>query len=119
MSVSWKTVRVLVSSTFRDMHAERGHLVRVVFPELRAALQPHRIELIDIDLRWGVTWVQAEDDRVVDISLQWIDKCRTFFLGILGQRYGCRPLPPQVGAVELSIRTAKVRLIEPQILGCA
>jgi hypothetical protein len=30
-----KSVRVFISSTFRDMHAERDHLVTVVFPELR------------------------------------------------------------------------------------
>ncbi|MBN2560004.1 MAG: DUF4062 domain-containing protein [Phycisphaerae bacterium] len=31
-----RTIRVFVSSTFRDMHAERDHLVTVVFPELRS-----------------------------------------------------------------------------------
>jgi len=28
-------VRVFISSTFRDMQAERDHLVRFVFPRLR------------------------------------------------------------------------------------
>jgi hypothetical protein len=31
---SLRSVRVFTSSTFRDMHAERDHLVTVVFPEL-------------------------------------------------------------------------------------
>ncbi len=35
MATAWRTARVFVSSTFRDMHAERDHLARVVFPELR------------------------------------------------------------------------------------
>lgn len=35
MSANWKTVRVFISSTFRDMQAERDHLVRFVFPRLR------------------------------------------------------------------------------------
>ena len=35
MPKSWKNVRLFISSTFRDMHAERDHLVTVVFPELR------------------------------------------------------------------------------------
>ncbi len=34
MAQGWNTVRVFISSTFRDMHAERDYLVRVVFPEL-------------------------------------------------------------------------------------
>jgi len=35
MAQTWKTVRIFISSTFRYMHAERDHLVKVVFPELR------------------------------------------------------------------------------------
>jgi len=35
-----RTVRVFISSTFRDMHVERDQLVRVVFPELRQRLFP-------------------------------------------------------------------------------
>jgi len=30
MSATWKNVRVFISSTFRDMQAERDHLVRFV-----------------------------------------------------------------------------------------
>ena len=33
MAQTWKTVRVFISSTFKDMHAERDHLVEVVFPQ--------------------------------------------------------------------------------------
>ncbi|MBI3797269.1 MAG: DUF4062 domain-containing protein [Deltaproteobacteria bacterium] len=53
MTTNWKTVRVFISSTFRDMQAERDHLVRFVFPRLREQLLPRRIHLVDIDLRWG------------------------------------------------------------------
>ncbi|MBI1917034.1 MAG: DUF4062 domain-containing protein [Planctomycetes bacterium] len=91
MAGIWKTVRVFISSTFRDMHAERDHLVKVVFPALRERLEKHRIYLIDIDLRWGVTREQAENDLVLDLCLQQIDECRPFFLGILGERYGWVP----------------------------
>jgi telomerase protein component 1 len=87
----WRTVRVFISSTFRDMHAERDHLVKVVFPALRERLEKHRIHLVDIDLRWGVTREQAENDRVLELCLQQIDECRPFFIGILGERYGWLP----------------------------
>ena len=72
MVTTWKTVRVFISSTFRDMHAERDHLVKVVFPALRERLEKHRIHLIDIDLRWGVTREQAENDLALDLCLQQI-----------------------------------------------
>jgi len=42
--------------------------------------------LVDIDLRWGVTKEQADDDRALDLCLQQIDECRPFFIGILGER---------------------------------
>ncbi len=63
MAGNWRTVRVFISSTFRDMHAECDHLVQVVFPKLRERLASYRVELIDIDLRWGVTREQAENDQ--------------------------------------------------------
>ena len=37
MAATWKTVRVFISSTSRDMHAERDHLVKVTFPRREAA----------------------------------------------------------------------------------
>ena len=91
MATSWQTVRVFISSTFRDMQAERDHLVKVVFPALRERLEPYRVHLIDIDLRWGVTKEQAENDQVLDLCLQQIDECRPFFIGLLGERYGWVP----------------------------
>jgi len=91
MPTTWKTVRVFISSTFRDMHAERDHLIRVVFPELRERLEAHHVHLVDIDLRWGVTREQADNDLVLDLCLEEIDRCRPFFVGILGQRYGWVP----------------------------
>jgi len=83
MSAAWKTVRVFISSTFRDMHAERDYLVKVVFPALRERLERYRIHLIDIDLRWGITEEEAQKDRALDLCLQQIDECRPFFVGIL------------------------------------
>ncbi len=90
MANTWRTVRIFVSSTFRDMHAERDHLVKFVFPELRRRLLPHRVYLDDIDLRWGVTKEQAENDRTLNICLQQIDEC-SIFVGLLGERYGSVP----------------------------
>src|SRR4051795_13746800 len=91
MPVTWTSVRVFISSTFRDMQAERDHLVRVVFPALRERLEPFRVHLVDVDLRWGVTREQAENDQALRLCLEQIDECRPFFLGLLGERYGWVP----------------------------
>ncbi len=58
MPSTWKTVRVFISSTFRDMQAERDWLVKRVFPALRQRLEHYRIHLVDIDLRWSINKVQ-------------------------------------------------------------
>lgn len=55
MAEAWKEIRVFISSSFRDMQAERDHLVRFVFPRLREATARRCIRVVDVDLRWGVT----------------------------------------------------------------
>lgn len=91
-AVGWKTVHVFVSSTFNDMHGERDYLVKEVFPELRDWCEERKLRLVDIDLRWGVSEADAtHNQRVVEVCLQNIDRCRPFFLCFLGQRYGWIP----------------------------
>jgi len=61
MNTTSKTVRVFISSTFRDLQGERGHLVTVVFPEsspppprLRRAserVEQLGLEFCDVELR--------------------------------------------------------------------
>jgi len=87
----WRAIRVFISSTFRDLHAERDYLVRYTIPELRDWCERFRLHLVDIDLRWGVTAAEAESGRVLEICLGEIDGCRPFFVGLLGGRYGFIP----------------------------
>jgi hypothetical protein len=53
MGKRWRTVKVFISPTFRDMQAERAHLVRVVLPELKKLWRGKRVHLVDVDLRCG------------------------------------------------------------------
>jgi hypothetical protein len=87
----WRTVRVFVSSTFRDMQSERDYLAKVVFPELRDRMAKRNLHLVDLDLRWGVTEEEAEKGKVLDVILGEIDRSRPFFVGLLGERYGALP----------------------------
>jgi telomerase protein component 1 len=80
MTASWKTVHVFISSTFRDMHAERDHLVRFVFPKLRQELLQRRIHLVDVDLRWGITKEQVDNDQALHVYLRQIDEYRYFIV---------------------------------------
>ena len=103
----WREMRVFVSSTFRDFQAERDFLVRSVFPRLRERLEKYRIHFVDIDLRWGVTKEQADNDQALELCLVEIDKCRPetgnlrpFFIGMLGERYGWVPKKVDPGVLK-------------------
>ena len=77
--ITWKTVRVFISSTFKDMHAERDYLVKHVFPELAQWCEERLIRFYDVDLRWGVTTDEEENENAVTTCLDSIDDCRPFF----------------------------------------
>lgn len=91
-----KTIRVFVSSTFRDMHAERDYLNRFVFPELRSRCARYDAEFIGVDLRWGVTRDEAEQQGALSICLEEIERCRPFFVCLLGDRYGWAAPPEEI-----------------------
>lgn len=87
----WNEVKLFISSTFNDMHAERDYLVTEVFPELREWCEARRLRLTDIDLRWGISKDQPETEDTVRTCLRCIDECRPFFLCFVGQRRGWIP----------------------------
>jgi nephrocystin-3 len=84
-------IRIFISSTFRDMHDEREYIIKHIFPELRTICRERGVEFTEIDLRWGVTAEEAEQGKVLKICLDEIDRCRPYFIGILGERYGWVP----------------------------
>ena len=102
VSTSCRTGRVFISSTFRDMQAERDHLVTVVFPELRELVEPLGLEVFDVDLRWGAPAKDANGETANSWQYcrQWIDRVEPFFICILGQRYGWVPEPGEMMKAE-------------------
>ncbi len=84
-------LRLFISSTFRDLDAEREHLIKKVFPEIRAVCRSRGVTFTDVDLRWGLTEEEGTLGRIIRICLEEIDRCRPYFLGILGSTYGWIP----------------------------
>ncbi|HVK37053.1 MAG TPA: DUF4062 domain-containing protein [Candidatus Kapabacteria bacterium] len=84
-------LRVFVSSTFRDLQEEREHLVKKVFPEIRARCRARGITFTEVDLRWGLTDEDVVLGQVIRTCLEEIDRCRPYFIGITGERYGYVP----------------------------
>jgi len=92
----WLVRSIFVSSTFRDMHAERDHLRDVVWPELAERLRARRCHLELVDLRWGgggrgAAEEEARERQVLKVCLDEIDRCRPYLVVLLGDRYGWVP----------------------------
>ncbi len=86
-----RQIRVFISSTFRDMQAERDYLVKFIFPQLRKLCESRGVAWGEVDLRWGVTDEQVAEGKVLPICLEEIKRCRPYFIGLLGERYGWIP----------------------------
>jgi nephrocystin-3 len=84
-------VRVFVCSTFRDFADERDLLMKRVFPELRRRARERFVEVIGVDLRWGITEEESERGETLPICLREIERSRPHFIGLVGERYGWTP----------------------------
>lgn len=92
----WREQAIFISSTFRDMQAERDILHDRVFPSLRKRLAKYNLNIVPVDLRNGVETTGTESDtgkelQVLDVCLSEIKRCKPFLLVILGERYGWVP----------------------------
>lgn len=100
---AWHTRPVFLSSTFKDMQAERDYLRSHVFPELEEKLRKNRHHLELIDLRIGVETAGLSDEEerevwVLKVCLEEIRRSRPFLIVLLGDRYGWVPPPERVEA---------------------
>ncbi|MDK9701294.1 MAG: DUF4062 domain-containing protein [bacterium] len=86
-----RMIRVFISSTFNDMHEERNELVKFIFPELRKICERRHVTWGEVDLRWGIPDEAKAEGKVLPICLEEIKRCRPYFIGILGERYGWIP----------------------------
>ena len=91
----WTEIRLFLSSTFVDTHAERDTIIKNVIPEINRKMAPSFIRIIPVDLRWGV--LAEESKSCYDIQktcLNQVDKCRIeakqtpWFLALRTNRYG-------------------------------
>ena len=77
------------------MQAERDHLRNIVFPKVEEELRKKRIRLETVDLRWGVDTASVNEDEreatILKVCIEEIERCKPFFIGLLGDRYGWVP----------------------------
>lgn len=86
---------VFISSTFKDMQAERDALQNVVAPLLDNQISKYGEGLFFNDLRWGVNTSDLSSDeankKILDVCLDEIDGCKPYMIVIVGERYGWIP----------------------------
>lgn len=83
------------------MQEERNILVKHVFPQLRKICGERAVSWSEVDLRWGITDEQKAEGKVLPLCLEEIRRCRPYFIGLLGQRYGHVPESMPVELLEL------------------
>jgi len=95
-------VKPFLSSTFKDMKAERKHLRERIFPQLRDSARQSGGDFSPIDLQWvrtepagaaaegavlqGVTSDDEAKGKVIFNCLHYINGTRPFFICLLGER---------------------------------
>eukprot|EP01038_Epipyxis_sp_PR26KG_P005385 gene5385-7468_t len=100
--MTWKSptfkICCYISSTITDTQIERRIILDEVLFALRELAQPHEIEVVFVDLRFGIRQQNIEDHdtwRTCGRCLSW---CKTessgiFFLSLLSDKYGAAILP--------------------------
>lgn len=106
-NIKKRVIKVFISSTFRDMHSERDHLNKFVFPRIHEYCNSRKIEFYPIDLRWGIQEKDSKNGLVMSACLEQIDDSRPFFIGILGSRYGWIPSQHEVNMMRASVERQK------------
>lgn len=81
-------IRVFLSSTFADMDKERSYFNEVLVPKINRICSDRGVSFFSVDLRWGITEEEQINGQVLPICLSEIDKCRPYFIGMIGNRYG-------------------------------
>jgi len=92
-----KMVRIFVSSTFYNFKNERDGLV-TVFQELSEVCKSAGFSFQVLDMRWGISDEDGENNRTLQICFDEIARCRMLspkpnFLILSGLYYGWIPLP--------------------------
>lgn len=70
------SVNLFISSTFKDMAAERDQLIKRVLPKMSSFCAENGILFNYVDLRWGITSADTELGKTIGLCLESVDSCR-------------------------------------------
>ncbi|ESO93391.1 hypothetical protein LOTGIDRAFT_119564, partial [Lottia gigantea] len=112
-------VRIFLSSTFSDTHAERNILSSKVFPRLREYCNDIGLDFQVVDLRWGVADQAQNYHTATKICLQEIENCQRVSLGpnfiaFVSHRYGGQPLPTELTLQQFEVMNSEITKLDFQ-----
>lgn len=106
-AIDKKNISIFLSSTFKDMQAERDWIKKIVLPKLQDTLYLYGINVQVTDLRWGIDTTSEREDKkeskILHICLDAIERDKPYFIGLLGDRYGWIPPKERVHDVARDI----------------
>ena len=112
MGQFWREYNIFISSTFKDMDAERDAIKQFVIPKLNSHYRKRCISFHAIDLRLGINTQnlgeEESENMVLGTCFNKIDSARPFFIGLLGERYGWIPQKDRIDFI-LSILSEQNR----------
>ena len=95
MERGWYKYTIFISSTFKDMDAERDAIKFDVINRLNWHYKHKHLQFQAIDLRIGINTENISENEsenmVLDVCLENIEKSRPFFIALLGDSYGWIP----------------------------
>jgi len=77
-----------------DTHGERDAIVQKVLPALNKLLAARDVQVVAVDLRWGISPAESQSNTIQTTCLDEIDRCRiapdepAWFVGLRSARYG-------------------------------
>src|ERR1022692_3223877 len=109
MPYSPHTVNVFLCANQRDMQAEREYLHLRLFPQLVQWFANEGIAFEVFDMGWRTDEAGAEGFEKLKVALDLVERCRPYFICLMGQRYGkgVETIAPEVMAAYPWLRTVK------------
>lgn len=103
-----RTIRIFISSTFADFIEERNALQEKVYPRLRALCEIHGARFQAVDLRWGISHGDAQNQETMQICLSEIKRSQSIsprpnFAILIGDRFGWQPIPEHIPSEEMRL----------------
>ena len=62
--------------------------MKKVFPRINALCHERGTYCAPVDLRWGINDSQTNSGLIIQLCLDYIDRCAPFFICLVGERYG-------------------------------